>query len=571
MKNAWLITHDNHIDRRIFFFADSLHEEGFEVKLFGSFRNKEIVSSDPDYVIRPEIVETIENYKLIEEFRVDEIACTKTKEEINNVILKEIQYYDKYKKYATSKELLKKGLQLNVEFEYILKPLNDTFIAALRKKNSSEWFIYNDSFKTVRRTLMPDASAYRRLVREIYNYKKNTRLYSNPPLNNDDHCKIMVTKEGNCVTINCQEVGETCSYEYNSYDDVVIKRSSLPLMPIENDEVLGEEFDFTEFRSAIFDYSPILSRIKMELDMHPDDSPEIVYVADLPTLPIGIMLKKRIGCKLIIDCHEWWKEQSLLWEPQNKKRIEIIDKYEKSLYPCCDLRITVGHILAEKMGDYFAVPFKTIYSCLTSGVNTETEHKKRDFWSSKAGLPSNARVAIFQGSLTTLRNLDNLIRASKFLDDGNYLVIVGGGPYESEMKSILEREGNPDKVIFIGWVSQDELIEYTKHAQVGILPYKSINDYYSMSVPNKFLEYYSANLPIICDSSLKEISKIVIDEGIGITANCTDAANLGDKINYILNDLKLQAEFKSKYLSCGDKLSYSLQKKCFLEMMNTIS
>ena len=36
-KSIWLITHDNYIDRRIFFFADVFRGMGYSVRLFPSF------------------------------------------------------------------------------------------------------------------------------------------------------------------------------------------------------------------------------------------------------------------------------------------------------------------------------------------------------------------------------------------------------------------------------------------------------------------------------------------------------------------------------------------------------
>ena len=49
-KEVWLITHDNYIDRRIFFFADVFQENGCEVKLFPSTYFELNTDPDPLYV-----------------------------------------------------------------------------------------------------------------------------------------------------------------------------------------------------------------------------------------------------------------------------------------------------------------------------------------------------------------------------------------------------------------------------------------------------------------------------------------------------------------------------------------
>ena len=44
----------------------------------------------------------------------------------------------------------------------------------------------------------------------------------------------------------------------------------------------------------------------------------------MPTLPVGFMLKEVTGCKLVVDCHEWWYKQTALWENQDNEKIEMV-------------------------------------------------------------------------------------------------------------------------------------------------------------------------------------------------------------------------------------------------------
>ncbi|WP_153944970.1 hypothetical protein, partial [Acinetobacter baumannii] len=74
MGVAWLITHDEHVDRRIFFFADVLGELGYNVSLFCSYRNETFNDEDHNYIRRPEKETLVRDYKNLAYFsNVNEI------------------------------------------------------------------------------------------------------------------------------------------------------------------------------------------------------------------------------------------------------------------------------------------------------------------------------------------------------------------------------------------------------------------------------------------------------------------------------------------------------------------
>src|SRR5262249_20624441 len=155
--------------------------------------------------------------------------------------------------------------------------------------------------------------------------------------------------------------------------------------------------------------------VQKELYRH-GNAPALVYVADLPTLPIGVMIKKTVKSILVIDCHEWWKEQIGLWSPHNRTLISTTDHYEKTLYPICDARITVGKKLADEMSDYFQIPFDSVYSSIEDTHCVEAGTDSSELWHKRHGMPQGVKIAIFQGAITTLRNLENLAKATAFLE-----------------------------------------------------------------------------------------------------------------------------------------------------------
>ena len=183
------------------------------------------------------------------------------------------------------------------------------------------------------------------------------------------------------------------------------------------------------------------------------------------------------------------------------------------------------------------------------------------------GIPEGSRVAIFQGSMTDLRNLDNLARATRYLEEDCCLAVVGGGPYEETFLKILEEEGNPERVVMVGWVNQSDLLKFTVNADLGVLPYSAMDEYFSYSVPNKLMEYFEATLPMLYDISMREISMVAGEHGVGVGEDLSDPEKFGRTLNSLLHDAEQLSALKEHYADCKDKFSYESQRKEFEKIL----
>ena len=80
------------------------------------------------------------------------------------------------------------------------------------------------------------------------------------------------------------------------------------------------------------------------------------------------------------------------------------------------------------------------------------------------------------------------------------LVLVGGGPYEEELRQRVEELGVGDRVIFAGMRSGDEVAAMLKQADVF-----SLASYHFDNQPMTFLEAAASGLPIVyCDERMTE-------------------------------------------------------------------
>lgn len=550
-KIAWFITHDDYIDRRIFFFVDVLEKKGYQVKVFPAFYINVLSSMDPSYVKRP-----VSN-RIVREYNVDVSEILETEKLIIERVKADSAYIVQNRKCskAIMEQLISMGMKDKVKIsvqngQYYITISNEDYILCYNSlTNSLCRIMMSDKIEELKKCEQAILDALMEQKEGIFDAGDGILVMQTIDVSGTKQVYASMFAAGVMYVYNEKEetLSEIVPYTYDSEMDVIN----------------GREFDYIDYKNIIYNFAPIMRRVKEELLI---ETPEVVYVADLPTLPIGFMLKEVTGCKLIVDCHEWWYKQTVLWEDENKDKIEMVNQFEALLYPQCDLRITVGENLAKRMQEYYGCPFEVIYSCMSQKLS---QHSivDRNFIREKYNLSKDSKIAIFQGGMSTFRNLENLARATKYLEEDSYLLLLTCGDYQEEFKKILHSEGNPDRVIWGGWINQDELLNYTQNVDVGIIPYTAVNDYSECFVPNKLMEYFEVQVPIFYDSSMYELNLVAGENHVGYGVDLKNVEVFGTELNALLHNKQKICELKSNYKYCHDKFGYENQKGLFEEML----
>lgn len=135
----------------------------------------------------------------------------------------------------------------------------------------------------------------------------------------------------------------------------------------------------------------------------------------------------------------------------------------------------------------FLKPFKDKVVWIPPGVDIEKyEVTKSLKLYDTYGLHHSSKIILFVGQMNkagTHKGVTDLIRSfKKVLNkfEHVYLVLVGRGDMISEYKKICEEIGILEKVIFTGFVDENELIEYYKSSDVVVLPSTTIQEGFGM-------------------------------------------------------------------------------------------
>jgi len=137
------------------------------------------------------------------------------------------------------------------------------------------------------------------------------------------------------------------------------------------------------------------------------------------------------------------------------------------------------------------------------------------------------KVLICAGRLSAEKNTDLLINSMKTIDDA-VLLIVGKGPMEDELKQLAKDENVEDRVIFTGFVPDDELVAYYSAADVTI----SCSRFETQGLTT--LEAMACGLPAAC-ANARSFTETIVDgvNGFKFESNEKDCA---DAIRYCIDN-----------------------------------
>ena len=115
----------------------------------------------------------------------------------------------------------------------------------------------------------------------------------------------------------------------------------------------------------------------------------------------------------------------------------------------------------------------------------------------KYGIPKDAMVALYMGSFFYFSGLPELIKSFESdRQDNEYLVLVGGGEQDTELRQQVMASDASDFIRFTGFVGFDELPVHLAMADVAVNPMHR-SKVSNIAFPNKVLQYMAAGLPVV--------------------------------------------------------------------------
>jgi glycosyltransferase involved in cell wall biosynthesis len=143
------------------------------------------------------------------------------------------------------------------------------------------------------------------------------------------------------------------------------------------------------------------------------------------------------------------------------------------------------------------------------------------------------KILITVSRLVKKNAVNDIIEALKFLPANIKLLILGVGPEEEKLKSLVASYNLENRVNFVGLVKSDEISSYLHSADIFVRP--SLSE----GLGNAFLEAMAASVPVIA-TSVGGIPDFLINGQTGLFCEVNNPQDIAEKVKLYLNDNNLR-------------------------------
>ncbi|MBU4256800.1 glycosyltransferase, partial [Patescibacteria group bacterium] len=148
---------------------------------------------------------------------------------------------------------------------------------------------------------------------------------------------------------------------------------------------------------------------------------------------------------------------------------------------------------------------------------------------SDLGIREDEKILITTSRLVKKNAIEDVIEALQYLPENVKFLVLGIGPLEIDLKFKIKNLKLDGRVIFLGYVSHEDLPRYLKISDVFVRP--SLSEGLGIS----FLEAMAAGIPVVA-TPVGGIPDFLVDGKTGWFCEVNNPQSVAEKINYILDE-----------------------------------
>jgi len=290
--------------------------------------------------------------------------------------------------------------------------------------------------------------------------------------------------------------------------------------------------------------------------------PNIVYSNDLDTLAVGYLISRTINAKLVYDSHEIWLEGNRFNDADKLKKLFWI-YLEKFVITKCDFVITTTEMRAK----YLEEKYKISNVQIIRNCPNYHDVKYHDLFRQEYTIPEDTKILLYQGLINVKRGVITFVNVVEKIP-AVVLIIMGEGKHTNLLKEHIENKNLQHKVFLKDMVPNDQLLNYTSSADIGLQLIKNTCFNHYSAISNKIFEYIMSGIAIIA-SDFPEIIRIVQENNVGEVVNPDIESDIIDKIETILSEGMLEI-FKGNSRKIRKELSWENEEKTLFKIINEL-
>ncbi len=289
---------------------------------------------------------------------------------------------------------------------------------------------------------------------------------------------------------------------------------------------------------------------------------DVLHSNDLDTLLPNFLVSKIRRKPLIYDSHEYFTEVPELIARPLIRAVWL--NIERFLFPKLKYVYTVNQSIADIYTRKYGVKVGVLRNMPFRLKNREIDE------SLKKTIKQGKRMLIMQGAgINVDRGAEELIQAMPMVENA-ILYIIGSGDVFPQLKQLVKDNHLSNQVFIVDRMPYEDLMEYTKIADIGLSLDKGTNPNYENSLPNKVFDYVQAGIPLLV-SNRKVVAALVRDNAIGQICDSHQPHRLAQAINQMLNDTKALEQYRKQTLTLRDTLVWEHESQTLRKILQTIS
>ena len=279
--------------------------------------------------------------------------------------------------------------------------------------------------------------------------------------------------------------------------------------------------------------------------------PDVVHCHDMDTVLPGLIASLILGCKVVYDMHESYPDFVSTFSPSFF--VSFLRILESFIAPRCDLVIVTSTMIGELARKNGARRIVAIMNCFDP-FNVQ-EKEARDLRRRILGRRDDWFLVLYIGGLFPGRGLEKVVQAVSRVE--KVVLFLGGyGPYETDLKRLVNKLGIEERVVFAGEVDPREVPLYDAAADLMFAMYEAVDPNNVVTIPNKLFESIAAAKPILV-SDVGEKARLVSEIGNGIAVDPRDVDGIAQAIENLARDGELYARMVSRAKQGQDRYSWA--------------
>lgn len=263
---------------------------------------------------------------------------------------------------------------------------------------------------------------------------------------------------------------------------------------------------------------------------------------------LGARYARRLGIPLVFTFHTLY-DQYVHYVPFARSfSRELAQKISRDFCNQCDLVLVPTNVV----GDYLRqIGVKAPVSRVPTGIKYEQfQTGDRDWLRRQYQIPSGAKILIFVGRLGQEKNIPFLLQSFKLAHQqiGElYLVLVGGGPEEEELKNLAAELGLGQRVIFTGTMGYGDVVKCYSGSDLFVFP--SVTETQGIVIA----EAKAAGLPVVAIKAYG--ASEMVEDGVDGFLTPPEPQKFAERVCQILLDETLRTELSSRARINASQLS----------------